>query len=44
MPVELTEMDGMNAKKKKKKVFVIGATNRPDIFDPTLLRPGRGMC
>ncbi|CAI9107026.1 OLC1v1006293C1 [Oldenlandia corymbosa var. corymbosa] len=34
----LTEMDGMNA---KKTVFVIGATNRPDIIDPALLRPGR---
>ncbi|KAM1035775.1 hypothetical protein EV2_040008 [Malus domestica] len=33
----LTEMDGMNA---KKTVFVIGATNRPDIIDPALLRPG----
>ncbi|ONI13681.1 hypothetical protein PRUPE_4G237600 [Prunus persica] len=34
----LTEMDGMSA---KKTVFVIGATNRPDIIDPALLRPGR---
>ncbi|XP_068309348.1 cell division cycle protein 48 homolog [Pyrus communis] len=34
----LTEMDGMNA---KKTVFIIGATNRPDILDPALLRPGR---
>ncbi|KAK6163406.1 hypothetical protein DH2020_000270 [Rehmannia glutinosa] len=34
----LTEMDGMNA---KKTVFIIGATNRPDIIDPALLRPGR---
>jgi len=34
----LTEMDGMGA---KKNVFVIGATNRPDIIDPAILRPGR---
>jgi transitional endoplasmic reticulum ATPase len=34
----LTEMDGMNA---KKTVFIIGATNRPDIIDSALLRPGR---
>ena len=34
----LTEMDGMNA---KKTVFIIGATNRPDVIDPALLRPGR---
>ncbi|RHN75993.1 Cell division cycle protein 48 [Medicago truncatula] len=30
----LTEMDGMSA---KKTVFIIGATNRPDIIDPALL-------
>jgi transitional endoplasmic reticulum ATPase len=34
----LTEMDGVGA---KKNVFVIGATNRPDIIDPALMRPGR---
>eukprot|EP01065_Artemidia_motanka_P012695 TRINITY_DN16_c2_g1_i1.p1 TRINITY_DN16_c2_g1~~TRINITY_DN16_c2_g1_i1.p1 ORF type:complete len:811 (+),score=350.05 TRINITY_DN16_c2_g1_i1:82-2514(+) len=34
----LTEMDGMNA---KKDVFIIGATNRPDIIDPAIMRPGR---
>ncbi|CAK4080287.1 unnamed protein product [Aphanomyces euteiches] len=34
----LTEMDGMGA---KKNVFIIGATNRPDIIDPALMRPGR---
>jgi transitional endoplasmic reticulum ATPase len=34
----LTEMSGMNA---NKTVFVIGATNRPDIIDPALMRPGR---
>eukprot|EP01107_Rhizomastix_libera_P014448 TRINITY_DN4636_c0_g1_i1.p1 TRINITY_DN4636_c0_g1~~TRINITY_DN4636_c0_g1_i1.p1 ORF type:complete len:831 (+),score=259.16 TRINITY_DN4636_c0_g1_i1:44-2536(+) len=34
----LTEMDGMGS---KKNVFIIGATNRPDIIDPALTRPGR---
>lgn len=34
----LTEMDGMGS---KKNVFIIGATNRPDIVDPAILRPGR---
>ncbi|XP_041960972.1 zgc:136908 isoform X2 [Alosa sapidissima] len=34
----LTEMDGMS---NKKNVFIIGATNRPDIIDAAILRPGR---
>merc|ERR1711935_498724 len=34
----LTEMDGMGS---KKNVFIIGASNRPDIIDPAILRPGR---
>ncbi len=34
----LTEMDGIVP---LKNVVVIGATNRPDIIDPALLRPGR---
>merc|ERR1719497_212315 len=34
----LTEMDGMGS---KKSVFIIGATNRPNIIDPAVLRPGR---
>eukprot|EP01013_Petalomonas_cantuscygni_P002091 TRINITY_DN12117_c0_g1_i1.p1 TRINITY_DN12117_c0_g1~~TRINITY_DN12117_c0_g1_i1.p1 ORF type:complete len:820 (+),score=284.75 TRINITY_DN12117_c0_g1_i1:205-2664(+) len=34
----LTEMDGMTA---KKNVFIVGATNRPDILDPAIMRPGR---
>ena len=33
----LTEMDGLSS---KKTIFVIGATNSPDIIDPALLRPG----
>ncbi len=34
----LTEMDGVG---KKSNVFFIGATNRPDILDEALIRPGR---
>jgi transitional endoplasmic reticulum ATPase len=34
----LTELDGIGA---KKTVFTIGATNRPDIIDPAIMRPGR---
>merc|ERR1711937_938943 len=34
----LTELDGMT---KRAQVFAIAATNRPDIIDPAMLRPGR---
>jgi len=34
----LTEMDGINP---AKEIFFIGATNRPDIIDPAIKRPGR---
>jgi transitional endoplasmic reticulum ATPase len=34
----LTEIDGVGA---RKNVFVIGATNRPDVLDPAIIRPGR---
>merc|ERR1711953_434004 len=34
----LTEMDGLGS---KKNVFIIGATNRPELLDDALLRPGR---
>lgn len=34
----LTEMDGLE---DRKGVFVIAGTNRPDIIDPAMLRPGR---
>jgi len=34
----LTEIDGIE---KLNNVVIIGATNRPDLIDPALLRPGR---
>ncbi|HUK38353.1 MAG TPA: CDC48 family AAA ATPase [Methanomicrobiales archaeon] len=34
----LTELDGLE---ELKNVVVLGATNRPDMIDPALLRPGR---
>ncbi|HEY0697824.1 MAG TPA: ATP-binding protein, partial [Micromonospora sp.] len=34
----LTELDGAQA---LRNVVVVGATNRPDLVDPALLRPGR---
>ncbi|MFH1055270.1 MAG: CDC48 family AAA ATPase [Candidatus Altiarchaeota archaeon] len=34
----LTEIDGIE---RLENVIIIGATNRPDILDPSLLRPGR---
>ena len=34
----LIELDGL---KKKKNIFIIGATNRPNIIDNAILRPGR---
>jgi len=34
----LTELDGLDA---RKAVYVIAATNRPDMIDPAMVRPGR---
>lgn len=34
----LTEMDGVES---RSGVFLMAATNRPDIIDPAVLRPGR---
>lgn len=34
----LTEMDGLNS---RQGVTVMAATNRPDILDPSVMRPGR---
>ena len=34
----LTEMDGLEG---RRQVFILAATNRPDIIDPAMTRPGR---
>lgn len=34
----MTELDGLDT---RKAVYVIGATNRPDMIDPAMVRPGR---
>lgn len=34
----LTELDGLEA---RRQVYVVGATNRPDMIDPAMVRPGR---
>jgi ribosome biogenesis ATPase len=35
----LTELDGLGS--NRQGIYVIAATNRPDIIDPAMLRPGR---
>lgn len=38
----LAEMDGIGTEADaKKQIFILAATNRPDLIDPSLLRPGR---
>ncbi|XP_037048405.1 peroxisome assembly factor 2 isoform X3 [Bradysia coprophila] len=38
----LAEMDGMTTDDEpQKQIFILAATNRPDLIDPALLRPGR---
>jgi proteasome-associated ATPase len=38
VPTILTELQGVNA---KNNVILIGSSNRPDLIDPALMRPGR---
>ncbi|KAK5080852.1 Ribosome biogenesis ATPase rix7 [Exophiala xenobiotica] len=35
----LTELDGVGA--SREGIYIVAATNRPDIIDPAMLRPGR---
>ena len=37
----LAEMDGFDG---RKGVIIMGATNRPEVLDPALLRPGASIA
>ena len=37
----LTELDGVRGRDPLRRVVVVAATNRPDLIDPALVRPGR---
>lgn len=37
----LVEMDGFNATSPEQQVVILAGTNRPDVLDPALTRPGR---
>lgn len=37
----LVEMDGFNAASPEQQVVILAGTNRPDVLDPALTRPGR---
>lgn len=37
----LVQMDGLQTTQERVRVLVVAATNRPDLLDPALMRPGR---
>lgn len=37
----LTELDGVSVSTEKEPVYIVGASNRPNLIDKALLRPGR---